>query len=437
PLAPLQEGLLFHHLMAEDADDTYLASFVLEFDSKERLDVFADALQQVLDRHDIFRTAIVWEGLPEPVQVVCRRAELSVTEVVLDPQAADPVAELAARVGRTVDLTRAPLLGLHVAETVDGSRLALLRLHHMVQDHTTVEVLLAEIQAVMQGRDTELPQPLPFRDIVVRARAGLDGEAHERFFAELLGDVTEPTAPFGLLETRVSGTDTVETEARIAPDLEGKLREVSRKVGASPATLMHVAWARVLAVVSGHDDVVFGTVLFGRMNADAEADRQLGPFMNLLPVRVKTGDLGVLAAVGAVRSQLAALLEHEHAPLAVAQNVSGVEGESPLFTSMFNFRHNDRSVRKSGTLFDGVELRHYREYTNYPLAVNVDDDADAMRVSVDVLPSVDPRLVISLLCTATWNLLVALEVALEGGPEVALGAVEVLDAVERRRVLVE
>ncbi|MFD5797635.1 amino acid adenylation domain-containing protein [Streptomyces diastatochromogenes] len=437
PLAPLQEGLLFHHLMAEGDDDTYLASFVLEFDSKGRLDAFAGALQQVLDRHDIFRTAIVWEGLREPVQVVWRRAELPVTEVALDPQAADPVTELAAAVGRTVDLTRAPLLGLHVAATVDGRRLALLRLHHLVQDHTTVEVLLAEIEAVIQGRGTELPQPLPFRDVVVQARAGLDGGAHERFFADLLGDVTEPTAPFGLLETREPGMETVEAEARIAPDLERKLRRVSRKVGASPATLMHVAWARVLAAVSGHDDVVFGTVLFGRMNTDAEADRQLGPFMNLLPLRVKTGDLGVLAAVGAVRSQLAALLEHEHAPLAVAQNASGVEGESPLFASMFNFRHNDGSVSKSGALFDGVELRYYREYTNYPLAVNVDDDDDAMRVTVDVAPPVDPRLVISLLCTATWNLLVALEATLAGGPEIALGAVEVLSPEELHRVLVE
>ncbi|MEV6117136.1 amino acid adenylation domain-containing protein, partial [Streptomyces sp. NPDC052109] len=437
PLAPLQEGLLFHHLMADGDDDTYLASFVLEFDSRGRLDAFAGALQQVLDRHDIFRTAIVWEGLPEPVQVVWRRAELPVTEVSLAPQPTDPVAELAAAVDRTVDLTRAPLLGLHTAETADGRRLALLRLHHLVQDHTTVEVLLAEIQAIMQGRGTELPQPLPFRDVVVQARAGLDGGAHERFFSELLGDVTEPTAPFGLFETRGPGTETVEAETRIASDLERKLRRVARKVGASPATLMHVAWARVLAAVSGHDDVVFGTALFGRMNADAEADRQLGPFMNLLPVRVKTGDLGVLAAVGAVRSQLAALLEHEHAPLAVAQNASGVDGESPLFASMFNFRHNDRSVSKSGALFDGVELRYYREYTNYPLAVNVDDDDDAMRVTVDVAPSVDPRLVISLLCTTTWNLLVALERAAAGGSEIALGAVGVLDAGERRRVLVE
>ncbi|MCW7945676.1 hypothetical protein AAW14_27690, partial [Streptomyces hygroscopicus] len=434
PLAPLQEGLLFHHLLAEGNDDTYLASAVMEFDSRERLDAFAGALQQVLDRHDIFRTAIVWEGLPEPVQVVWRHAQLPVTEVTLDPQAADPVAELPAIVGRRMDITRAPLLSLHVASVADGRRLALLRLHHLVQDHTTVEVLLAEIRAIMLGRGTELPQPLPFRDVVVQTRAGLDGGEHERFFADLLGDVTEPTAPFGLLDTREPGMDTVESEVRIAPDLERRLRRVSRKVGASPATLMHVAWARVLAAVSGHDDVVFGTVLFGRMNADADADRVLGPFMNLLPVRVKTGQLGVLAAVGAVRSQLAALLEHEHAPLAVAQNASGVEGDSPLFASMFNYRHNDRSVSKSGALFDGVELRSYREQTNYPLAVNLDDDDEGMRLTVDAARPVDPQLVGTLLCTVMRNLLAALERAAAGGPEIALGAVEVLDGAERRRV---
>ncbi|NEE20749.1 amino acid adenylation domain-containing protein, partial [Streptomyces sp. SID7499] len=444
PLAPLQEGLLFHHMLAEDGEDAYVMPLVIEFDGRARLDAFTDALQRVVDRHDIYRTSIVWEGLREPVQVVWRRAQLSVTEVALDPGSSDPVTDLLAAGGLAMDLGRAPLIDLHVTAGQDGTWRALVRIHHMVRDHTAVDVLLAEVRAFLSGRGESLPDALPFRDFVAQARSGIDRDEHERYFAELLGDVTEPTAPFGLVDVRGDGAGVERTTLAMPSETTTRLREVSRRLGTSTATVMHVAWARVLAAVSGRDDVVFGTVLFGRMNAGAGSDRVPGPFMNTLPVRARVGTVGVVEAVDAMRGRLAGLLEHEHAPLAVAQQASGVPGDTPLFSALFNYRHNtngtgdDRQADDApDTAMEGIRGVYARERTNYPLMVSVDDDGDALSLAVDAVTSVDAVSVAMLVRTVTEGLVSALEEALDCGTETLLSAVGVLDESGLARVVRE
>ncbi|MFB9450293.1 amino acid adenylation domain-containing protein, partial [Dactylosporangium vinaceum] len=432
PLAPLQEGILFHHLMGGDGRrDVYVLPSVLRFDERERLDAFVAAVQLVIDRHDVYRTAVVWDGLREPVQVVWRRAALPVREVEL-AAGPDPVGRLVAAGGSAMDVGRAPLLDVTIAAAPDGSGawLALLRAHHLVQDHVGVEVMLGEIRQIMAGDADALAEPLPFRNFVAQARGGVARQEHERFFAGLLGDVTTPTAPFGLLDARGDGTGVRRGRRRIDREVADRLRDVARRLGVSPATVLHVAWARVLSVVAGRDDVVFGTVLFGRLNAGAGADRIPGPFINTLPVRVRLAGVGVRDAVAAMRGQLAELLEHEHAPLVLAQQASGLPADVPLFTSLFNYRHNTAGRAPAGDGLAGIATLFRAGATNYPLGVSVDDDGRDLSVGIGAVDTVDPQLVCELMGTAVANLVDALERDCFG-----LADVPVLGDTERSRIL--
>jgi amino acid adenylation domain-containing protein len=440
PLAPLQEGILFHHLLSQEGDP-YLLPSVTEFDTRAHLEQYLAALQAVTDRHDVLRTAMAWEGLREPVQVVWRHAPLPLEEVELDAGAgaAEAVEQLWRRYDprrHRMDLRRAPLLWACVAEDRPRGRWLLLMLtHHLTGDHESLEVLREEISAHLRGRESELPAPLPFRGYVAQARLGVSREEHERFFRGMLGDVEEPTAPYGLLDVWGEGGGIGEARLAVAGDLGARLRRRARALGVSAASLCHLAWAQVLARLSGRADVVFGTLLFGRMQSGEGADRVMGLFINTLPVRIGVGEEGVEAAVRRTHALLADLLWHEHASLALAQRSSGVAAPAPLFTSLLNYRYSGRTKGSHEAGRPGAGGRNVRgqERTNYPVALSVDDLGEEFSLSAQVAAPAEAERVCRMMHTALERLVEALELA----PGQAVGSIDVLPEAERRQVVEE
>ena len=428
PLAPLQEGMFFHAVSAA-GQDPYIRPMLVRFASRGLLDGFVDALRVVVDRHEIYRTSLAWEGLAEPVQVVWRQAVLPVTEVVAGPGQEDVAAVLAAAAGPRMDLGRAPLLDVHTAAESGGTWLALVRVHHLVMDNTVMDLVIGEVAAVLAGRAGDLPAPVPFRDFVARARLGVPRHEHEAYFAGLLGDVTEPTAAFGITDVHGDGTGTVKADLVVPAELASRIRAAARVRGVSPATVWHLVWARVLAAVAGRDDVVFGTVLLGRMQAFA--DRVPGPFINTLPVRADAGQVPAGEALAGMQAQLAGLLAHEHAPLTLAQQASGVAAPAPLFTTLLNYRHLAPARSGPGAGLDGIQALSGGERTNYPVAVSVNDTGSGFSLTVLAASPADPGLVGRLVLTAAEGLAGVLEEA----AETPLRQVPVLDAGQREQII--
>ncbi|BET97144.1 amino acid adenylation domain-containing protein [Xenorhabdus taiwanensis] len=432
PLAPLQEGMLFHHLL-QTQGDIYLLHLLLAFNSRERLDAFLTALQQVIHRHDILRTAICWQGLTQPVQVVWRQAPLCINTFVPDNNKDVPSQLLALTdpYQHRLDISQAPLFSADITHDPNqGEWLLALCCHHILNDHISLDIIIAEINELLHHRSEKLPPVLPYRHFIAQS-LHVPMPDHEAYFREILADVNTPTTPFGILDVHSGDRPITEVIKPLNAELTRAIRKQARRQGVSPGVLFHVALAQVLAKISGRDDVVFGTVLSGRMQGSANIGRILGLFINTLPVRITLSGRSTQATVQAAYRSLTRLLEHEQAPLALAQRCSGVKYPLPLFNTLLNYRHSQPDV--ANTVWEGIRLVTGRERTNYPVYLAVDDLGKSFLLTAQTIAGIDPTHLIAYMTTALADLVKTLETE----PQKPIMNIAILSATERQQLLTD
>ncbi|KAF9951475.1 hypothetical protein BGZ72_007025, partial [Mortierella alpina] len=441
PLTPLQDGILFHHLLATKGDP-YLLTGTIAFDTRLLLDRYLAAFQTVVDRHDILRTAFFWKDVSTSAQVVCRRAPLTIQELSLDPADGTLLEQLDRRFNPKhyrINLHQAPLLRFITAQDTDGRWMLVQLVHHLIGDHTAEEEIHAEIKLILDGEGHSLSVPLHFRDHLGLTRLKSSPEEHERFFQEMLKDVHEPTLPFGLTTVFDGGAEVQESYQILPQELNNRLRKLAKQLQVSLAVICHVAWAQVLARTSGQERVVFGTVLFGRLQGGNGSGHALGLSMNTLPIRCDIGNKSASECVQDMHLRLTALLEHEHASLALAQRCSSVEGGAPLFSGLLNYRHSTplsttgistddgELISQEGWFeYPGLEFLRSQERTNYPFSLSVEDYGAALGLTAQTVQPLDSGRV----CGYMQEALESLTSALECNSKMPIAQLNILPAEE-------
>ncbi|MDC9590825.1 amino acid adenylation domain-containing protein, partial [Xenorhabdus sp. XENO-10] len=429
PLSPLQEGLYFHHVMAERGDP-YLLVTIMAFPERETLQRYLAALQQVIERHDILRTAFIHgPEIAHPVQVVMRRLSLPVTWLELDSHEGDVYAQLRERYDprhTSLPLDKAPLLQVVAVEDRPNERWLLLhQLHHLVGDHSTLEIIYRELNSLMVQPDITLPSALAFRTLIERTRQNESLLRQREFFSKQLGDITEPCLPYALNPLMTQGESIEELKQIIMPDLNNRLRQQARQRKVSLASIFHLAWARVLSVISGQSQVVFGSVFFGRAYSEGNS-QALGMYINTLPARVDVDARAVDAALQHMHQQLAELLAYEQASLITAQQASGIAPPAALFGALLNYRHNSSTAIYTQPLVDfpEVSLIDFNETTSYPLVLSVEDYGDQTGLTLQAVASLSAEQILAY----TQLTLTSLVEALEQAPQTPLQQLPVLPA---------
>ena len=106
-------------------------------------------------------------------------------------------------------------------------------------------------------------------------------------------------------------------------------------------SVIQAAWAAVLEVETGRDDVVFGATVAGRPAELDGVESMVGLFMNTVPVRARIRPAeSLLDTAVRIQADQARLLDHHH--LRLSSIVRAAAGVDELFDTLVAFEQLPR-----------------------------------------------------------------------------------------------
>jgi amino acid adenylation domain-containing protein len=444
PLSAMQQGMLFHSLLAPGSG-VDIEQLVCELHEALEVTALQRSWQCVLARHPVLRTNFRWQGLNEPQQEVHSVVELpweaqDWRDLPPDEKEKRSAAFLMADRRRGFDLTQSPLLRLTLFRWDDAHSRLIWTFHHALLDGRSFAPLLREVftfyEAFRQGEEMELPLPRPYRDYIDWLQRQ-DFSRSEAFWRQTLKGFTAPT-PLVVDHTPGTGGDEGthqdDQEIWLSTEITTTLRSLAKENQLTLNTVVQGAWALLLSRYSGEADVVFGATRACRRSSVEGAEQMVGLFINTLPVRVHVNPkASLLPWLKELRAQWVAMREHEHTPLVKVQGWSEVPGGVSLFESIVVFEnfHLDTLLRTQGGSWSNRQFRLF-EKTNYPITLEVYAGAElCLKIGFD-RSRFDDATVARML----GHLGTLLEV-MAGQPQQRLGDYQLLTPAERHKLLVE
>jgi len=298
PVSAAQKRLFIVHRLAPN-DLRYNVPVAITITGAFDAGRWETAIRALIDRHEALRTSftLIDDAI---VQVVHDTATFGFEPTPPAPSLDAAVAGFV----RPFDLARAPLLRATVLEGASDRHTILMDLHHIIADGRSIDVLVEDLTALVDGRRPPAP-PIQYKDYAAWQRdraSGPDVQAQGRYWRKLFKDGVPALAlPTDFPRPPVQSFEGAHVQVEADGALVERLRTLGRETGATMTMMLLAAYAVLLSKMTDQDDVVVGIPVAGRPLDCLQ--RVLGMFVNTLPTRHRPmGSLTVRDYLQAVRA---------------------------------------------------------------------------------------------------------------------------------------
>lgn len=358
PATPAQRSIwLAQNLQPESAHFNLSETFVIQ----GALDTvaFAEAVQRAVLQHESLRTAIVaQEGRPSQKVVDDPGFHLRTVDW-LAYDAGQIECALASEIGELFRMDQPPLIRALLFARSDGSYGFTLTVHHIVCDGWSMDILFEDILAHYLNCTSPKPRQITvpafqYRDFCAwqeKFLAGSDGQRVKDYWLRKL-DGWRATE----ISPDIAGAGSQSQHEEVVPigfdaARKERLARLQVQTGTTPFMMLAALAQVVVFKRLQQDDMLMGSPVAGRFLS--ELDRQVGLYINLLPLRTRVQrDASFLAFLATLKQTMIEAYDHEQYPYALLLDEikpGRAERRHPLFNieiafENFNVNHARRSL---------------------------------------------------------------------------------------------
>lgn len=336
----------------EDGAPTYNSQLGLRFTGPLDRRALTAAVRQLVRRHEALRTTFDAAPDGELSQVVHAEVPAGLpTWTDLSDQALTE--EITAQLRTPFDLAAGPVLRAGVYRLAEEDHVLLVTLDHITCDGWSMGLLHRDLVALYASEATGVaapPEPVvQYADFAVWQRDWLDGGELERQLDYWRHTLASPP-PMITFPGTGGGTERGTVTQPLPDDLVAGLQALGRRHDTSLFVVMTAAFAALFARYSGRADVVLGTVVANRNQAEV-AD-VVGMFANTVALRL-AGDLDTAELIASTRRVVLDAQAHENVPfdeVVAALDPGRATGRTPYFNVIVEHTDVDREPATVGAV---------------------------------------------------------------------------------------